>query len=155
MLPNDNNNQNKIVFEIGKGLRIFMLVVSIIFFIPAIVFLIQAIKNANMGELIGVLIFVILALISLYLYLLFNKKVVYENNTLTIYNIFGKHTSINVKDIKQAIEMPLDGMKLIYDDNKYIKIDVQMNNYAKIKDILEKNNISYEDKNGNNAPKGW
>lgn len=46
-------------------------------------------------------------------------------------------------------------MKLEFKDNSKVTIDVQMNNYDKLKDILEQNKIAYTDKHGNSSPKGW
>ena len=92
----------------------------------------------------------------MFLYLLIrNKKIIFENNTFSAYNIIGKQKSFDIQNIKEAIEIPSDGMKLIFKDNKKIKIDTIMNNYSKIKEILDKNSIVYKDKNGNPAPKGW
>ena len=46
-------------------------------------------------------------------------------------------------------------MLIIFNDGRKLKVDVQMINYSRLKDLLDKNNIVYKDKNGNNAPKGW
>lgn len=150
-----NENNGKIVFEFNKTLKITMLVCTIIFIIISLVFFIIALYNKN-GELIAAIIFGLFALLSSFVYLLLrNKKIIYENNILYVYGIIGKQKIFNVQDIKEAIEVPSDGMKLIFKDNKKVKVDTQMINYSEIKEILDKNNIVYKDKNGNNAPKGW
>lgn len=46
-------------------------------------------------------------------------------------------------------------MRLTLRDGRKFKFDVQMNNYSKLKESLERDNIPYYDKQGNVAPKGW
>ena len=148
-------NNGRIVFEFSKALKTTMLICTIVFIIVSLIFFIVAL-NSQKGEIIAVIIFALFSLFSSFIYLLLrNKKIIYDSNILYVYNIIGKQKSFNIQDIKEAIEIPSDGMKLIFKDNQTIKVDVQMMNYSEIKEILDKNNIIYKDKNGNNAPKGW
>ena len=148
-------DDGRIVFKCNKTLKTTMLVCTIIFIVVSLAFFIIALYSKK-GELIAAIIFALFALFSSFIYLLLrNKKIIYENNTLYVYNIIGKQNSFHIQDIKEAVEIPSDGMKLIFQNNKKIKVDVQMNNYSKIKEILDKNNIVYKDKNGNKTPKGW
>ncbi len=152
----DTENDNKIVFEFSKIFKIVMLFCALVFILISIIFLIESINKGDKSELVAVIIFALFAILSSFLYLLArNKKIIYVDNILYVYNIFGKQKKFNVADIKEAIEVPSSGMKLIFEDNNKVKIDTELNNYSKIKDILEKNNIIYKDINGNNAPKGW
>ena len=151
-----SEDNEKIVFEFNKTFKIVMLACTLIFVIVSIVFFIIAIYSDKKDELIAVVFFALFALLSSILYLLArNKKIIYINNTLYVYNIFGRQTSFHVEDIKEAIEIPSDGLKLIFKDNRKIKVDTQMANYSKIKEILDKHNIICRDKNGNKALKGW
>lgn len=151
-----SEDDERIVFEFNKTFKIVMLACTIIFVIISIVFFIVTIYSDKKDALITIIFFASFALFSSFLYLLTrNKKIVYINNTLYVYNIFGKQKNFNIEDIKTANEIPSDGMKLILKDNKKIKVDAQMTNYSKIKEILNKNNIICTDKKGNNVPKGW
>ena len=69
--------------------------------------------------------------------------------------MFGKKKNFNISDIKKAVEYPTNGMELILKDNSKIRLDVQLTNYGRIKDILSNNGITYVDKNNNENVKGW
>ena len=69
--------------------------------------------------------------------------------------MFGKKKNFNISDIKKAVEYPTNGMELIFKDNSKIRLDVQLTNYGRIKDILSNNGITYVDKKNNENVKGW
>ncbi len=151
-----SENTNKVEFKFNNAFKVVMLSSTIIFVIVSLVFLFISINSDKKGELIAVIFFAFLAVLSSFLYLLAkNKKIIYCDNILYIYNIFGKQKNLNIKDIEQAIEIPTDGIKLIFKNNEKVKIDMQMSNYHKVKEILNKNNIIVKDNNGNNSPQGW
>ena len=140
-----SENDDKISFEFSKAFKIVMLVSTIAFISASIIFLALSISSDNKGELISVIFFALFAILSGFIYLLAkNKKIIYSGNVLYSYNIFGKQKQFNVPDITEAIELPMDGMKLIFKDNSKLKIDMQMSNYEKVKEILNKNNITYK-----------
>ena len=140
-----SENDDKISFEFGKAFKIVMLVSTIVFISASIIFLVLSITSDNKGELIAVIFFALFAILSGFVYLLAkNKKIIYSGNVLYSYNIFGKQKSFNIADITEAVELPMDGMKLIFKDNSKLKIDMQMSNYEKVKEILSRNNITYK-----------
>ena len=62
----------------------------------------------------GVLIFGIFSILILGFYLSArNKKVIYQNNSLCVYNMFGKKKNFNISDIKKAVEYPTNGMEFL------------------------------------------
>lgn len=155
----DVKDNYKIVFEFNKVIRIAMLICTIVFVAITLLFVIVTIYSKKDEELLFVIFmifFALLAVISSLLYLLTrNKKVIYEGDVLYVFNIIGKRKIFNVQDITDATEINSDCMKLTFKDNDKVKIDIQMNNYSKIKEILARNDIVYKDKHGNNTPKGW
>ncbi len=155
----DVMDNDKIVFEFNKGIKIVMLVCTIIFVVLTLLFLVVTVYSTKDDELffvIFMIFFASLALITSLLYLLTrNKKIICEGNVLYVFNFIGKKKTLNVQDITDATEINTDGMKLTFKNSAKVKIDIQMNNYSKIKEILARNNIVYKDKHGNNTPKGW
>ncbi len=151
-----SENGDRIIFEFNKSFKIVMLICTLVFIGISLVFFIMAMSNNQKDGMIAVVIFTLFALLSSFLYLLTrNKKIIYENNKFYKYNILGKQTVFNIQDLDEALEMKADGMILTFKDKQKIKIDMQMSNYPKIKEILDYNNIIYKDKNGNKAAKGW
>lgn len=150
-------NDKQIVFEFYIAFRIVMLVCMGVFIAIAVLFLVVALNNNNKNsELIGVIIFAVFSLLCSIVFIIFkNKKIIYSEDVLYYYNLFGKQKKFNVQDIQEAIENTDCGMKLIFKDGKKLKVDVEMMNYSKIKDILDEHNIKYKDTKGNNTPKGW
>ena len=149
-------NSDKIEFAFRKGFKILMLVSTIMFVTLTVVFFVLAIYNDKKDMFIGTVFFAIFSFLSCVFYLLTkNKKFIYSNNILYSFNLFGKKKILNMQDVVEAIELPSDGMKLICKDNTQVKIDTQMTNYSKIKDILSSNGISCSDNKGNTMPKGW
>lgn|GEM_PF-4207441 len=143
-----------IIFKFTDSIKKIMLGCSIIMFVITIIGTI-AFSNQD-GSIIFTIIFGVISILTLVYYLFVkNKKVIYQNNSLCVYNMFGKKKNFNISDIKKAIEYPTDGMKLIFKDNSKIKIDAQLTNYGMIKDILSKNGIIYVDKNNNENVRGW
>ncbi len=153
---NNDSDNDKIVFEFGKKIKICMLVITILFIIILLACTLAVVLNDDKEAIVAIVIFSVFTLLSSFLYVLTrNKKIIYVNNKFYYYNIIGKKSLFNVLDIKEAIENPSDGMKLVFNDGRKLKVDTQMINYVKIKEILDKNNIKYTDRHGNNAPKGW
>ena len=151
-----SEGDSKIVFEFSKSLRNLMLFGLLLFLVITIVLFIISIIGEENGIVIGIIIFALFAILSGWMYLLLkNKKLIYENGVFELYNILGKKSSFNVIDIKEGIEHVGDGMKLVLNSGKKIKVDAQMSNYSMLKEILEKSNIIYKDSHGNIAPKGW
>jgi len=151
-----DDNYDRVLFKFSKKIRLTMLISTIIFIIILVFATITVVFNNDKSALSALVIFSMFTLLSSILYILTrNKKILYTNDKLYAYNILGKKSSFNVSDIKEAIENPSDGMKLIFKDGRKLKVDIQMTNYSKIKEILEKNNIIYKDKHGNDVPKGW
>ena len=149
-------DDEEIIFEFNKLLTRTILCCTVFFYIISLVAAYSMINSSEDNIWIVVIVFALFGLCSFLVYLLLrNKKIIYYNNILNYYNMFGKKKEFEVNDIEKAIEHPSDGMKLIFKNKKKIKIDTQMNNYPQIKNILDKNNIIYEDKNGNKKPKGW
>lgn len=151
-----SENQDRIVFEFNKTFKIVMLLCTLVFIGVSLIFFIIMISSEQKDGMIAVIFFALFAMLSSVLYLLVrNKKIIYENSKFYEYNILGKQTVFEIQNLNEAIEKSSDGMTLVFKDNKKIKIDMQMNNYSKIKEILDHSNIIYKDKNGNKAPKGW
>ena len=150
------DNGDKIIFEFGKKIKICMLLSTIIFVIMLIACIIALIFNNDKDALSVIAIFSMFTLLCSFVYIFTrNKKVIYFDNTFYNYNIFGKKSVFKIVNAKEAIEKQSDGMLIIFNDGRKLKVDVQMINYSRLKDLLDKNNIVYKDKNGNNAPKGW
>lgn len=155
----DTQSGSRIVFTFNKTFKAVMLVCAII----TAVFTLLFSGLSLFGEeeyrtffVILVMVFALLTLFSSLLYLLVrNKKIIYEGDVLYVSNLFGREQTVYISEITDAVENSADGMSLILRDNRKIKIDVQMTNYSRIKEILEKNNIKYHDRHGNAAPKGW
>ena len=143
-----------IVFKFTDNIRKIMLWCSIIMFVITIIGII-AFSNQD-GSIVFTIIFGIFSILILGFYLFArNKKVIYQNNSLCVYNMFGKKKTFNISDIKKAVEYPTNGMELIFKDNSKIRLDIQLTNYGRIKDILSSNGITYVDKNNNENVKGW
>ncbi len=154
----DNKEEFKdndvIVFRFTDNIKKIMLGCSIIMFIVTIIG--TVVFSKQNGSVIFTIFFGALSILTLVYYLFVrNKKVVYQNNSLRAYDMFGKEKTFNISDIEKAVEYPADGMKLFFKDNSKIKIDTQLINYEKIKDILSRNGITYVDKNNNENVKGW
>lgn len=150
-------NNDRIIFKFSNVFKTVMLVCTIISVVISLFMFFLAFFTDRNNALLALIIPVLVGVLpSLFLYLTaINKKIIYEINYLYVYNFIGKQKIFNIHDIKEAIEIQSDGMKLIFQDNRKVKVDMQMTNYVKIKDILTQNNIVYKDKYGNNAPKGW
>lgn len=145
-------NSDKIVFEFNKKFKVIMFICTII----SLLLLVACLSSIKEDESYLIVVFLLLVIFSMYFYLLSrNKKIMYINSNIYYYNVIGKKKIFNIKDIKEVVENPTDGLKLIFNNGQKIKIDIQMTNYIKIKEILDENNIIYKDKNGNNYPKGW
>ncbi len=155
----DTQNDSRIVFAFSKTFKAVMLSCTIAAAMITLLFLGLAVfgeKEYRMFFVIIALFFSLLTLLASLLYLLArNKKVIYEGDVLYVSNLFGKEQTVRISEIIDAVENSSDGMSLVLRDNRKIKIDMQMNYYPKIKEILEKNNIRYHDRHGNTAPKGW
>lgn len=147
-------DSSTIVFKFADKFKKIILGCSIIFFIITIIGTV-AFSNQD-GSIVFTIIFGIFSILILGFYLFArNKKVIYQNNSLCVYNMFGKKKNFNISDIKKAVEYPTNGMELIFKDNSKIRLDVQLTNYGRIKDILSNNGITYVDKNNNENVKGW
>ena len=145
-----------IVFEFSKGLKVFMLLGLLIFIAITVAITIVSIVNDDKSAVIGVVIFGLFSIgMALLCLTLNNKRFVYENGTFFYKSTFGKNKQFMVGDLKEAIYVNTDGTKLILNDGRKIKFDMQMSNFDKLQEILEKNNIIYKDSHGNVAPKGW
>lgn len=159
ILKPENSNiegTNKIVFAFNSKIKIIGLLGFLVFAIPTIMIIITSLNEITIALIIGTLTMLIFTMGMLYCYLLLkNKKIIYDNNTFYSYNFIGKEKIFYVQDIAEAMEYQSDCMKLILKDNTKIKIDTIMNNYPKIKEILDTNGIIYKDKYGNTSPKGW
>lgn len=149
------NNDNEIVFAFNNRLKMTILLCTILCMILSLVTLIIGYTVDKEGIAISIVIAILTLLIMLFYLLLRNKKIIYKDKVLHVYNILGKEKKFNIEDVTNAIENSSDGIKLYFKDNKKIKVDVQMTNYTKIKDILDDNGIAYKDNHGNNSPKGW
>lgn len=149
------NNDNEIVFAFNNRLKMTILLCTILCMILSLVTLIIGYTVDKEGIAISIVIAILTLLIMLFYLLLRNKKIIYKDKVLHVYNILGKEKKFNIEDVTNAIENSSDGIKLYFKDNKKIKVDVQMTNYTKIKDILDDNGIDYKDNHGNNSPKGW
>lgn len=150
-------NKDRVIFEFNNATKVIILVCTIILVIMSAIFLSKAIFNGDKDkDSIGSLFFSMFSLFFSIAYLnLRNKKIIWQNNKLYVYNIFGKQKQKNIQEVTKAIEYPGKGMELLFKDNSKLRIDMQMINYSKIKEILDENEIIYEDKNGNITPKGW
>ena len=149
------NNDNEIVFAFNNRLKMTILLCTILCMILSLVTLIIGYTVDKEGIAISIVIAILTLLIMLFYLLLRNKKIIYKDKVLHVYNILKKKKKFNIEDVTNAIENSSDGIKLYFKDNKKIKVDVQMTNYTKIKDILDDNGIAYKDNHGNNSPKGW
>lgn len=152
---NDENNNNKIIFVFNKRIKNTMLLCAIFFMLFSIFFLFVVSSIDKDGVAISIMT-AVLSLFSMVGYIVFrNKKIIYKDKVFYVYNVLGKEKIFNIEDITKVIDKSLAGMELHFKNNKKIKIDTQMTNYAKIKDILDGNGIPYKDKYGNTLPKGW
>ena len=153
----DSFSDGDIVFKFSKRIRLLMFVCVIVFIIAFFGMSINALfYSDNKGDYLGVFIFFLFLVCSSFGYLFVrNKQIVCLNHQLYFYNIFGKKSVFDIRDIEKAVEYPSDGMKLTFKGGKKIKIDSLMSNYNKIKEILDKYHIVYKDRNGNVSPKGW
>ena len=154
----DNSfSDGDIVFRFSKRIRLVMFFCVIVFVIAFCGMSIYALfYSDNKGDYLGVLIFFLFLLCSSFCYLFVrNKQIVFLDDKLYFYNIFGRMSIFDIRDITDAIEYPSDGMKLIFRGGKRIKVDSLMSNYNKIREILDKFHIVYKDRNGNISPKGW
>lgn len=153
---NVTESDDLVVWSFSKNFKLIMMICTVFFIVISAVSFIILLFNKDQN-LLGIGVFMsLLSFCCSFVYLIIrNKKIIYENSALYSFNILGKMQKFYLQDISEAIEYPSDCMKLIFKNGKKISIDMQMNNYFKIKDILEKNNITYKDKNGNVAPKGW
>lgn len=150
------NQNSDVVFKFDKQFKNFMLIGSVLFISISIVFLLIAIFNDKSDVLIGAIFFSVFSILPSYIFLIAkNKKIIIDNTNIYATNVFDKEKVYLIKDIIKAIENPNNGMKLVFKNGDKVIIDIQMNNYSEIKNILEKHNIKYEDINGNNMPKGW
>ena len=156
--PNDlnsENNDNIIVFEFYKKIQNTILLCAIFFILFSLFFLIVISSVTKDGIAISI-VMAVSALFSMLVYIaLRNKKIIYNDKVLHVYNILGKEKVYNVEDITKAVDSELAGMDLYFKDNKKLKIETFMTNYENIKDILDNNGIPYKDKHGNTLPKGW
>lgn len=155
----DTQCGSRIVFAFNKTFKVVMQVCAIITAVFTLLFLGLSLFGEEEFRIFFVILVMVSALLTLpssLLYLLMrNKKIIYEGDVLHVFNLFGKEQTVHISEITDAVENSADGMSLILQDNRKIKIDVQMTNYSRIKEILEKNNIKYHDRHGNAAPKGW
>lgn len=149
------NSNDEIVFAFNNRLKMTILLCTILCILLSIVTLIIGYTVDKEGIAISIVMAILALLIMLFYLLLRNKKIIYKDKFLHVYNILGKEKKFNIEDVTNAIENSSDGIKLYFKDNKKIKVDVQMTNYTKIKDILDENGIAYKDNHGNNSPKGW
>ncbi len=146
----------KIIFEFSKGLKVTMLICLLFFSLLTVALSVVSIVEKDKAMIIGVIIFGIFAIVNALLCItLNNKEFVFENDIFSYKSMFGKKSSFSVKDVKEAIYKPTDCTKLVLNNGKKVKLDQQMSNYDKLREILENNNIPYKDKHGNEVPKGW
>lgn len=151
----DSGIDGEITFRFNKGFEYLCLISIVIMLIFSIVFMIKGLYNHD-DNYIGSAIFAIFSFCIFLLYLLVkNKKIIYENDIFYAYNILNKLKKYYAKEIIGAVEIMGDGIILTFNNNSKLKIDAQMENYLKIKEILEQHNIECKDKNGNVSPKGW
>ena len=151
----ENVNKDKIVFEFSSNItRIMMFGVILTTFLTC-VFLARAI-NGQDENFLGPIVFSIFPIFFLSVYIVLKKgKVVYENKKFIKYNIWGKKKEFSVQEITSAIEDPLKGIQLTFNNKYKLKISGLINNYPEIKKILSENNIQCKDINGNSNVKGW
>lgn len=155
----DSQSGGRIVFAFSEPFKVTILLCTIVAAVITLLLLGLVVygekEDRTLFVIVGI-VFSLLTLLSSLLYLLArNKIIIYEGNALYVSNLFGREQTVYISEIMDAVENSADGMSLILRGNRKIKIDVQMTNYSRIKEILEKNNIKYHDRHGNAAPKGW
>lgn len=101
----DKQSKKTIIFRLNDGFKNFMLFGMYFFLIIAIVFIIVSVSSRD--SIYASLIFVLLATLCNFMYLLFkNKIIIYDNKKLINYNILGKEKIQKLSDVESAIEYP-------------------------------------------------
>lgn len=155
--PKNNKSENgSIELTFSSLLKNFMLIGVITFFFVTILFIVIGLLKEEYDNIIGSMFFLLCLLGFAYGYMYIkNKKIIYYNGVFNSYDTFGKETIFYLSEIKEVLLKPQDGILIIFNDNRKLKIDKQLNNYSIILEMLEQNNIEIKDKSGNVAPKGW
>ena len=149
-------NNKKIIFKFDKRFKQPYIFLSIVLIVINLVCVFFAKDIDIKGIIICTLLFGSITLPCLILILIsINKKIIYDNGIFYVQNMFKINKEYNIKDIINAVEYSWDGMKIYLKNNRKFKVDIQMSNYSKIKDIFEENNIDFRDRFGNINPKGW
>lgn len=95
--------------------------------------------------IIGYIFFDSVALLSVYICLYYKRKeIVYKEKSFIEYGIFSKKVYL-VKDIVLALEKPVKGITIIFNNQKKFTINPFMTNYCQAKKILQQNDIKIKD----------